>query len=669
MKIAFIKFGGLSSGGTERWLQYMAKGLAENGFQIDFYYCDSAPYIGSEYVHPDTDDSRLKYLLDSKVNLIKFSVGAKDVTTPDHEWVNTNFWEVFDESQYDLVQTAKAGHPEYPFNRMDIPVCELVTLDAGSDDTQNIAWSILVSQTQRARWIQSGGNLLRSSVIPVPVFAPTSNENLRQSLGILSGDVVAGFHQAPRDEIFSDIPLRVFSELFKPNRHFIILSGSRKYRQQALDLGLRNVHFLDFNSDPDLLSLFLNSLDIFSHGRKDGETFGTVFAEAMIHGKPCLSHISPHGSNGHIETIGPAGYVESDLDSYARRLEELFSNEELRDGLGAIAIEHAKNYYSFDNSLLELIQVYQNFETNRRTVSSNSRLGYALSPLGFLQAGNLEDPSSISHHTLVGGIPEEFDLLISDFFSSRVLRYLDIGANIGLYSPRAKSINDSLEVHAFEPQPQEAKTLLMTKKLNKWGAGFVVHQVALSNSDGETSLHLAGTGSTLESVFLGTGISSNEIVVSKRQLDSFRGVINCKNSFIKVDVEGHELSVLEGARDTISEDRPIWFIEIAKTIDLRSFENSDFEATFQLIQDSNYRCYVSNGRNSIRKYNQNKVADGVFMYLCVPSEYSSFLYLNLKTNLAKAKTRKVLKRIARRIASLSGRYMRGLKRRLLGIFW
>ena len=46
-------------------------------FSVDYYYCDSTPYIGSDWVHPDTDPFREKYLRKNNVNLIKFDVEAK----------------------------------------------------------------------------------------------------------------------------------------------------------------------------------------------------------------------------------------------------------------------------------------------------------------------------------------------------------------------------------------------------------------------------------------------------------------------------------------------------------------------------------------------------------------------------------------------------------------
>src|SRR5438552_1229543 len=109
IRVAFIKFGGLSAGGTERWLQMMAANLPREKFSIDYFYCDAAPYVGSDYRHADTDPDRKCYLEERQVSLIKFRVGAKDVTTPTHDWIDTDFWQIFHPEQYDFIQTAKAG--------------------------------------------------------------------------------------------------------------------------------------------------------------------------------------------------------------------------------------------------------------------------------------------------------------------------------------------------------------------------------------------------------------------------------------------------------------------------------------------------------------------------------------------------------------------------------
>ena len=101
IKVAFIKFGGMANGGTEKYLQTIAAHLPKDEFQVDFFYCDAAPYIGSDFKHLDTDESRVEYTKSHGVNLIKFDVEFKDVTKPTHDWVNTNFFDLFNEDNYD----------------------------------------------------------------------------------------------------------------------------------------------------------------------------------------------------------------------------------------------------------------------------------------------------------------------------------------------------------------------------------------------------------------------------------------------------------------------------------------------------------------------------------------------------------------------------------------
>ena len=108
IKVAFVKFCGMATGGTEKVLQTIAANLDKNKYLVDFYYCDTATYIGSDYIHPDNDFDRMVYCYSNGVRLIKFFVKHKDLRVHTHDWVDTDFWEIFDESRYDIIQTGRA---------------------------------------------------------------------------------------------------------------------------------------------------------------------------------------------------------------------------------------------------------------------------------------------------------------------------------------------------------------------------------------------------------------------------------------------------------------------------------------------------------------------------------------------------------------------------------
>jgi FkbM family methyltransferase len=136
---------------------------------------------------------------------------------------------------------------------------------------------------------------------------------------------------------------------------------------------------------------------------------------------------------------------------------------------------------------------------------------------------------------------------------------IDVGANQGFFAFAFSGIVDQVE--AFEPNPDYAD---FARRM--LGARARVHTVALSNRNGRQEfvvplseqgmvLHLGGA---LGKADPGEG-RTMRFEVEVRTLDSyaFRDV-----RAIKVDVEGSEMEVLEGARETILRDRPPLIVEL-----------------------------------------------------------------------------------------------------------
>ena len=136
---------------------------------------------------------------------------------------------------------------------------------------------------------------------------------------------------------------------------------------------------------------------------------------------------------------------------------------------------------------------------------------------------------------------------------------VDIGANEGVYAYALSELGAN--VHAFEANPAFAE--FATRML---GERAQVYQLALSNEAGRASfyvplaedgseLHLAGNLKNSHSQFERQTVINVEV----QTLDSF-ALANVQ--FIKVDVEGSELEVLEGARETIARDHPALLLEL-----------------------------------------------------------------------------------------------------------
>ena len=137
---------------------------------------------------------------------------------------------------------------------------------------------------------------------------------------------------------------------------------------------------------------------------------------------------------------------------------------------------------------------------------------------------------------------------------------IDAGASIGLYSRALAALTP--KVIAFEANPAVARFAAAVAPAN-----VEVVNVALSRSEGTATLRIprnarGRTADDLASVEPNnalTGDSYASVEVTTRRLDSF-GFSNC--GFIKIDVEGHEEAVLDGAEALIAGQHPTLMIEL-----------------------------------------------------------------------------------------------------------
>jgi FkbM family methyltransferase len=153
----------------------------------------------------------------------------------------------------------------------------------------------------------------------------------------------------------------------------------------------------------------------------------------------------------------------------------------------------------------------------------------------------------------------EQELKMLPFLVDRSRNAIDVGANKGVYSQALSHLTNT--VYAFEPNPKMYE-ILCSGKTGRTKA----YQVALSNQNGIAKLLIphnlkkktySNQGASLSS----TKVSGNHksITVEAKTLDSY----NFKNiGFIKIDVEGFELSVIEGAVQTITNNQPTMLVEL-----------------------------------------------------------------------------------------------------------
>ncbi len=143
------------------------------------------------------------------------------------------------------------------------------------------------------------------------------------------------------------------------------------------------------------------------------------------------------------------------------------------------------------------------------------------------------------------------ELLASHRAAGRPFVVIDGGANRGDYSravfAEARVAGVTAEVHAFEPSPACAAEL----RLKLGGeAGFYLVPLALSDHEGEATLHDGREGSSQASLVpraehAGGGAAA--ITVPLARLGDYLGAQGITRvDLLKLDVEGHELAALRG---------------------------------------------------------------------------------------------------------------------------
>jgi FkbM family methyltransferase len=165
---------------------------------------------------------------------------------------------------------------------------------------------------------------------------------------------------------------------------------------------------------------------------------------------------------------------------------------------------------------------------------------------------------------------------------------VDVGANKGDMSLFLSQY--SLKVHAFEPVPDMARKLRYRFR----DCNVTVYDCAIGASKGQGTLRIPSFGSevyTTRSSLLqdldairvhGEGLTKlQEIPVPIATLDDFDlGPVG----FVKIDVEGYELDVLQGAMQTIKTHRPALYVEIEQ----RRHPNRPISDMFGTITELGY---------------------------------------------------------------------------------
>lgn len=152
---------------------------------------------------------------------------------------------------------------------------------------------------------------------------------------------------------------------------------------------------------------------------------------------------------------------------------------------------------------------------------------------------------------------------------------VDVGANHGGWSLEARRLWPEAAIHAFEPSAATYERLVSATE----GAGITCVRLACSDKPGVAELHsvpgLPGLSSMHERDLSGVALTMSEIEqVPVTTLETYcreQGITEI--DLLKVDAEGHDLAVLQGAGSLVTEGKvgAIQFEFGGTNIDSRTF--------------------------------------------------------------------------------------------------
>lgn len=152
----------------------------------------------------------------------------------------------------------------------------------------------------------------------------------------------------------------------------------------------------------------------------------------------------------------------------------------------------------------------------------------------------------------------DYEKPIRKFFDLEGGVFIDIGANLGKYTVlMGKKLRNKGFVISIEPENHTVKLLKQNIVLNKL-KNVVVIEKACSSKTGKSTLYLEGTkySGGLHSLKKYTH-HVNEIEIEVETLDSIISRLGFKGvDLIKIDVEGNELEVLQGAQKIMKKYHP-----------------------------------------------------------------------------------------------------------------
>lgn len=200
-----------------------------------------------------------------------------------------------------------------------------------------------------------------------------------------------------------------------------------------------------------------------------------------------------------------------------------------------------------------------------------------------------------------GGIYENyiFDYIKNNNINLDNTNVIDIGANFGFHTIEFAHLLNNGHVHSFEPQRLIFYQLCGNVILNRLDNVYCYHN-AIGNENKDVLIENPNYYSegviNIGNAHIDFNVDHCHTVAMKRIDDyNFHDI-----SIIKIDVQGYEYYVLDGAEQTILKNKPVIFIEIEEPqLSIYGFKSKDI---FSQLQKLGYKYHKLHPDNHIVDY-------------------------------------------------------------------
>ena len=209
-----------------------------------------------------------------------------------------------------------------------------------------------------------------------------------------------------------------------------------------------------------------------------------------------------------------------------------------------------------------------------KTATESIERRYGSYNLGFKFVASIKVVSKAKQFGIENTLLRNSFKLLDTYYPNRNdLIVLDVGANFGyLATVWAHSISKHGKTMAFEPNKNLYNCIKKTIEANESQHNFEVYNLAVGATDGSITLNVSDFSSNKNK--MDDSVGSYEIAMVT--LDSF--IIETQEvHLLKIDVDGIELDILQGAKNMLQKHRPIVIVETNNDNRIISFfKNLDY---------------------------------------------------------------------------------------------